>query len=67
VEGGSKAKAPASGAFATYLLQFNVFLSASALQAWELLVSELPGSLVPLPPAVARALPTSGCRHRSPA
>ena len=69
VEGGSNAKAAASGAFATYLLQFSEFPFplASALQAWELPAWELSGFLGPLPLAVARARPTSGCRHRSPA
>ena len=57
----------ASGAFATFMVQFSGFPLASALPAWELPAWELPDSLVPLPSAAARARPTSGCRHRSPA
>ena len=72
VEGRGKAKAPEDGAFAIYLLQFNVFRSASALQAWELpawepLAGELTGPLGLLPSAAARARPISRCTRRSPA
>lgn len=67
MEGCGKAKAPADGAFATYLLLFSVFRSALEPRAWELLAWELTGSLGLLPSAAARARPISGCRRRSPA